>query len=761
MRTTLFKEVSYSLSKLIEDIDMGEIGLPDIQRPFVWTSAKVRDLFDSMYKGFPVGYLLFWANGAGDGHRQIGTDTKQKAPRLLIVDGQQRLTSLYAVLNGRPVMTEDYEAQQIQISFRPHDQQFEVADAASRRDPEFIANISDLWRHAASYGFISEFIAKLKQHRELTKDEEGRIASAIDGVYDLRNYPFTALELSPNVSEENVADVFVRINSKGVVLKQSDFILTLMSVFWDEGRAYLEHFCRDARKPAFGKASPFNHFVHPEPDDLLRVAVGFGFGRARLKYVYSILRGKDLETEQFSDALRVKQFQVLKEAQAAVLDLTNWHEFLKTLVSAGFRSSRMITSATAVIYAYVMYLVGKRQFNVDGWDLRNVIARWFFMTAMTGRYTGSPETQMEADLLRLRNVKGANGFVSALDGIINDTLTGDFWNVTLPNDLATSAARSPSLFAYYASLNLLGATALFSKLKVSELLDPAMKAHKSPVETHHLFPRGYLKTLGITDKFQVNQIGNYAWVEWDDNIDISDKAPAAYWPLYAKRHSSEELSQMMHWHALPHDWFKMQYDDFLAARRKLMATVIRDAFEILRSRSAKAANQEEELALATIVSGVPKIDPTRSTRTDKTEQENFPLRYWTELLDFLMANGSSLQYKEPGDRVWFNAKCPLPGYRCGFELVVGDKYVSVYLGTNGEKAELREFYESYKESLQKELGGTVELESTGRRYWICIYQKADPSDTKDWPRQHEWMKNTLERLISAFTKYATSNAEAK
>ena len=101
MSETLFKEVSYSLSKLIADIDIGEIGLPEIQRPFVWTNKKIRDLFDSMYKGFPVGYLLFWSNGVGDDHRQIGTGKKQRVPRLLIVDGQQRLTSLYAVLKGK------------------------------------------------------------------------------------------------------------------------------------------------------------------------------------------------------------------------------------------------------------------------------------------------------------------------------------------------------------------------------------------------------------------------------------------------------------------------------------------------------------------------------------------------------------------------------------------------------------------------------------------------------------------------------------
>lgn len=94
------QKVDYTLSKLIEDIHVGEIGLPDIQRPFVWPRSKVRDLFDSMYRGFPIGYLLFWENGITDKHRVIGADGKQKPPRLLIVDGQQRLTSLYAVIKG-------------------------------------------------------------------------------------------------------------------------------------------------------------------------------------------------------------------------------------------------------------------------------------------------------------------------------------------------------------------------------------------------------------------------------------------------------------------------------------------------------------------------------------------------------------------------------------------------------------------------------------------------------------------------------------
>jgi hypothetical protein len=582
MEATLFKQVGYSLSKLIEDVDIGEIGLPDIQRPFVWTPAKVRDLFDSMYKGFPVGYLLFWINVLNGNNRQIGTDMKQKSPRLLIVDGQQRLTALYAVLKGRNIIRSDYKEHSIQIAFRPSDSKFEVTDAAIKRDPEFIQNISELWSSQQTRTrFVKDFIEKLRASREVSEWEEDHLIESIDKLYDLQHYPFTALELSPNIDEERVAEIFVRINSKGVTLNQADFILTLMSVFWDEGRSQLEQFCKMARQPAVGEASPFNYFIQPEPDQLLRVCVGLGFRRARLQYVYSILRGKDLETEKFSEERRIQQFEILKGSQAKVLDLQNWHEFLKVLIRAGFRSSSMISSEAALLYSYVMFLIGRFDYKLDLYQLRNLIARWFFMTTLTARYSASQETTMEADLTRLRSVNDANGFVKNFDQLISDTLTEDFWTITLPNEIATSSPRSPSLLAYYAALNLLDAKVLFSKMKVSELLDPAIKAKKSGTERHHLFPKNYLKKMDITEIRDTNQIANYALVEWSDNIEISDSAPSEYLPQYLARFSADDLKDMYNWHALTQGWESMTYEDFLKMRRKAIAQVIRDGFQRL------------------------------------------------------------------------------------------------------------------------------------------------------------------------------------
>lgn len=579
MKATLFKEVGYSLSKLIADVDMGEIGLPDIQRPFVWTPTKVRDLFGSMYKGFPVGYLLFWANSAADGTRQIGTDPFKKVPRLLIVDGQQRLTSLYAVLKGQPVIRDDYSAQRMHIAFRPSDARFEVADAAIRRNPEYIPDISQLWVGDKSHHrFVMEFLHRLRAGREVSNEEEDHLFQAVDRLYDLQSYPFTALELSASVDEEQVADVFVRINSKGVPLNQADFILTLMSVFWDEGRAELEQFSRASRLPGTGRPSPFNHFIQPDPDQLLRVAVALGFRRARLEHVYSILRGKDIDTGKFEPARREEQFAILRTAQREMLNLDHWHEFLRSLIRAGFRSGGMISSRTGLLYAYAMFLIGQRDFGIERHVLRDLIARWFFMTALTARYSSSPETAMEADLARLRPVKNAASFVATLDHLIADALTDDFWNITLPNNLATSASQGPSLYAYYASLNLLDARVLFSNLKVSQLLDPALKGKRSTLERHHIFPKSYLKQSGIESTSEINQIGNFALVEWPDNANISDSAPTDYFPQFANRVSPAELEEMQYWHALAPGWEHLPYEQFLEQRRKGIARVIRDGY---------------------------------------------------------------------------------------------------------------------------------------------------------------------------------------
>ena len=581
---TCFKRVDYDLSNLLNYIKLGDVGLPDIQRPFVWSNAKVRDLFDSMYRGFPVGYFLFWENALAAGTHAIGTDAKvHRVPARLIVDGQQRLTSLFAVFTGTPVLDDNFKERQIEIAFNPLEGKFDVTDATHRRDPAWISNISALWTGGRnSYQNVSAYLKALKGKGDLSEADEQKVGDNLDRLFDLQKYPFTALEIAPTVDEEHVADIFVRINSEGVKLNQADFILTLLSVFWDEGRKQLETFCREARKPALnGKASPFNHFIEPDAGQLLRVAVAYGFNRGRLKSVYQILRGKDVETGVVSAENREAQFQVLKDAQEVVLNLTNWHQFLSALVGAGYRSKEMVSSETAVIYSYVFYLIGRERFGVPERDLQKAIGRWFFASTLLGRYTSSPESTMDGDLNALKPVKTAVEFLSKLDSMIETRLTNDFWTITLPEQLDSSSARNPELFAYIAAQNRLNAPVLFSHKRVSDLLDPALATKKKALERHHLFPRAFLEKQHITEIPKQNKMANYALLEWPDNIDISDEDPKSYVP--ALRNSfNGDWDKMLEQHALPKDWHLMPYETFLTARRSLMADIIRKGFETLR-----------------------------------------------------------------------------------------------------------------------------------------------------------------------------------
>jgi len=576
---TLFKEVSYNLATLIQQIDLGIIGLPDIQRPFVWADTKVRDLFDSMYKGYPVGYFLFWANANVEHTKGIGTAAKQKHPNLLIVDGQQRLTSLYAVIKAQEIIRENYTKATIVIAFNPLEEKFENPDASIRKNPRYFQNISQIWQPNINIiKIINEFLQNLKKTVELTEEEEENIQNAFMQLKNLESYPFSALELSTNITEEQVADVFVRINSQGKTLNQADFILTLMSVFWEEGRKDLEEFCRQCRLPSKESASPFNYLIEPDPDQMLRVSVGLAFRRARMQYVYSILRGKDLDTGNFSTERRDNQFEFLKIAQAKSLNIQNWHEFIKAVKQAGFARQDYISSKNNLLYAYIFFLIGREDYKMDLYELKKLIGKWFFMSSITGRYTGSPETVMEMDLARLRGINTADEFKKVLEDIIVSQLTNDFWNITLPMDLSTSSSTSPSLYAYYAALYVLGANGLFSKLKVSDLLQEGLRSNKSALERHHLFPKAWLQKNGITEQRDTNQIANFALVEWSDNIAISDTAPLEYLPAYLSRLTEDEKQKMYYWHALQEDWEQMSYADFLVERRKNIAQVIKDAY---------------------------------------------------------------------------------------------------------------------------------------------------------------------------------------
>lgn len=579
-----FTNISFPISTLIGQIETGQIGLPELQRPFVWDRSQVRDLLDSLYRGYPAGFFLFWQAAPDQESNTIGIDDKPTAPSLLVVDGQQRLTSLYAVFKGKPVLVDKMTPSRIRIGFNPLRERFEVTNNAIERDPEWVPDVSTvLSGEQSSFSFINDFVGALRDDREVTPEMADTIAENLQRLANLSNYIFSAIQLSHDLPVEEVSEIFVRVNSKGTQLNQADFILTLMSVYWDKGRKELEQFCQAARMPSAGP-SPFNWFLEPSPDQLLRVSIGLGHRRAQLKYAYELLRGKDLKTSEVSANTRKRNFEILKEAQAETLDLTNFSEFMKALQQAGFRSGKMITSKNTIVYSYLVFLIGRRDFGIDYKTLRAAVARWFLMCVLTSRYTGAAETQVEKDMRRFTEAATESEFVAILDQIIKSQLTDDYWEQTLPEQLAWSGGFVPAMFAYFASLNLLDAKVLFSNLTVHQLLDPAIESKKKAIERHHLFPRAYLKSQGITATNRINQVANYALLEWPDNIKVGAQPPHEYFPSMFQQHvTSSDAEKVRFWHALPEGWENMSYDSFLEARRARMAEVIRAGFDKLVS----------------------------------------------------------------------------------------------------------------------------------------------------------------------------------
>jgi len=584
----LFTPVPRKLKHLLMDVESGKLGLPELQRGYVWKPVKVRNLLDSMLKGYPIGYLMLWESSDSlDKSSQIGVDNKAFTfVKSLVIDGQQRLTSLYAVMRGKEIIDEKFNTKPIIISFNPLTRELRVGDNGTKRGAEWIYDIGEVFlNEARNFAYISETVQSIADSRkkagvELTNDEKQIIAQNIIDLLSLGDFNIPTLEINGDADEEDVADIFVRVNSGGTQLGEDDFILTLISVYWQEGRQKIEDFCRSAKTPKEGTA--YNFLFQPSPTHIVRIAMTFGFKRARLRYAYMMLRGRDFEKGIYSDELRAEQFTKLKIVLDKVLDTQVWKEFLKCIDAAGFVSKALISSENTIVYAYVMYLIGKFDYNMDTSSLRKLIIKWFFMTGVTGYYTGSPESDVESDLADMRNIKTGDAFVTFFEDKIAARFTGDYFDITLPTSLATSAPRSPAWNGYCAALNILHTKVLFSTLHTRELFNPVANAKKNALERHHLFPKAYLAQIGIIDNRDRNQQANFAFIEWSDNIEILDTSPAEYMREQLVKIPADEKAGIYADHALLDGWECMDYHDFLRQRRILMAKVIKRGYERLK-----------------------------------------------------------------------------------------------------------------------------------------------------------------------------------
>ena len=411
---------------------------------------------------------------------------------------------------------------------------------------------------------------------ELTDDEEDVIENNIKDLLDLMIYSLPTLKINAKADEEDVADIFVRVNSGGQKLTEKNFIETLLAVYDNDVHDKINKFCAASRIPA--NKTSYNQIIQLDPAHLIRMAVGVGFKRARLKYAYMLLRGKDLKTGEITEETRNSNLETFKKTLDTVTDINTWHAFINLFNDAGYMRSSIIASSNAVVYSYVLYLIGKFEYKVTTLELQRIIKKWIFMSLITGFYTGSTESEVEKQFADLRDVHTADEFVSYLDNVINTRFTDDYFKYTLPNDLNSSSATSPAWYGYIAALNILGTPVLFGSTPLAKYYTLGTHGDKNSLDKHHIFPKHYLTEIGFTDDRDRNQIANFTYLDYQTNIDISDDPPADYVARFRDKLGDEGYKLACKQNALPEGFENMEYQEFLAKRRILMSEIVKEAF---------------------------------------------------------------------------------------------------------------------------------------------------------------------------------------
>ena len=586
----LYDNIPMEVEDLLKDIKSGKLGLPDLQRPFVWKDNKVRDLLDSMLKGFPIGYIMIWSAPEDyENVKQIGLNEKNyKRSEDLVIDGQQRLTSLIASMYGIKVKDKRFKERRIRIVYNPLEAKFEVWSNRYEKDPLWINDIGKLFeaddRHEATK-FRREFIKRLNEYKvskeepELSDDEEITIEENLNALLDLKDYSLPVLKIRQKADEEDVADIFKRVNSGGQNLNENNFIETLLSVYDNDVHDKIMKFCTESRIPQDGTS--FNNIIDVDPSHLIRMAVGYGFNRARMRYGYKILRGKNLKTGETSEETRKENLEIFKNALDLVMDVNNWHAYLNLFPNAGYIRGNLVSSSYVVIYGYVWYLMGKYQYHVGPLELRKVITKFIFMSLVRQYYGLAPESSVERNFADLRDVKDAQGFVDYFNKEVELNFTEDFFTKTLPDDLHSSSAISPSWYGYIASINVLGTPMLFSTSPLSVYWEKGGSGKKKAIDKHHIFPKNYLKHQGFNSDRDRNQIANFTYLDYNTNIDIADNPPADYVGRYREKLGEEGYRLACEQNALPIGFESMDYFTFLEERRKLMSGIIKKAYKKL------------------------------------------------------------------------------------------------------------------------------------------------------------------------------------
>lgn len=594
MKAQKYAVNQYLIESVLARVREGEIAIPEIQRPFVWEASQVRDLLDSLYQGFPVGYLIAWRNP--DVRLKDG---KIAAGKMILIDGQQRVTALTAAVLGQPVLDKDYRKRRIVIAFQPQEEKFEVANQAIAKDARWIPDVAPIV--SGQTDLFDAVDAYLAANPEA---DQARVKESLRNLADLTKKQIGLIELAHDLDIETVTEIFIRINSKGTVLSQADFVMSKIAADSAHGgpllRKAIDYFCHLAVAPEFhtqiGEVDrefvksewwPRIAWLKDDNDDLydpsytdvLRVAFATQFGRGKLADLVSLLSGRNFATRGFEDAIAEESFAKLSEGVRRFVNQTDFQRFLIIVKSAGFVASGMIRAQNALNFAYALYLILRSRKQYEDAQIERFVRHWLVMSLLTSRYSGAVDTQFEEDA----RLAMAPDFAARLTEIEAARLSEAFWSVELPQKLDAASTNHPLFWVFVAAQIQADDKGFLSRdVRVRDLVT-------NLGDIHHLFPREYLKRAGM-ERSRYNQIANYAYTQDAINIKIGRRAPREYMAealaqcaggAAAKLGSITDRAELMAnlaAHAIPENFIDMtadDYDAFLAARRRLMAAKMR------------------------------------------------------------------------------------------------------------------------------------------------------------------------------------------
>lgn len=591
-----FNLMQYSVHAILGLIEAEDFVIPEIQRPFVWKRSQVRDLIDSLYNGYPTGYIITWKNPdvkTKDGGKANG--------KKVLIDGQQRVTALMAAISGKEVLDDDFNKERIKIAFNPlaedETKRFAVQDASHLKDKKWIPDISVL------------FTAGFKQRafeNEYANDNPGvdldELSETLSRLKGIANRQIGVIELDASLEIDEVTEIFIRINSKGTALSQSDFVMSKMAADTDHNgslmRKTVDYFCHLAVKPDFYSqmikdqdfqdskyaakikwlANDYDDIYDPNFGDMLRVSFMHQFRRGKLADLVSLLSGRDFITKEYRDDIIDDSYQKLDRGIMNFINQYHFSQFVMAIKGAGFVSSKQLNSQMTLDFAYTLYLLLLDDPEIPNAQIKRYVQKWFVLSTLTSRYIGSPESQMDRDMRSI----GEKGFLKFLSEVEASALSETFWTVTLPQNLETSSVNSPAFNTFLAAqINQNCNSMLMNGTKIADLITISG-------DVHHIFPKNYLQKNGIKSKTKYNQVANYIYLDTQVNKAISDEAPVVYFAkvkeqcqtknvVFGNIMSDTLLKTNLAENCIPNNVDQMtfeNYDEFLQRRRMLMADMI-------------------------------------------------------------------------------------------------------------------------------------------------------------------------------------------